>query len=375
MAWLDNQKAYDSAPHSWIRKCLQLYGVSTNIANFISDTMTKWKTKIHLKHEKGEIVLNDVKIKRGIFQGDSLSPLLFCLSIDPLSRLLNSKDEGYNMNPRGQQTQKVGHLLYMDDLKLYASNDNMLKNQLKTVKEFSADITMKFGLDKCASVSIEKGKFKKSEGIDLQEYSIRALEEGETYKYLGIEETNQIDHQKMRKLHRDSYAKLLKTVLKTKLSAKNKISAINMIIIPKIQYSFGIIDWPQFEINKIDVLTRKLLAQYKIFYKDQSHARLYIPRAKGGMGLIEIDASHKATIVSLAQYITSGKGPYAAILKKHYSITTGKSLIKLAEIFLEPEKLDDSNVNPTKSARKSRRKFVEQRQKKNTEEWKQNKSA
>ena len=238
MAWLDNQKAYDSAPHSWIRKCLQLYGVSTNIANFISDTMTKWKTKIHLKHEKGEIVLNDVKIKRGIFQGDSLSPLLFCLSIDPLSRLLNSKDEGYNMNPRGQQTQKVGHLLYMDDLKLYASNDNMLKNQLKTVKEFSADITMKFGLDKCASVSIEKGKFKKSEGIDLQEYSIRALEEGETYKYLGIEETNQIDHQKMRKLHRDSYAKLLKTVLKTKLSAKNKISAINMIIRPKIQYSY-----------------------------------------------------------------------------------------------------------------------------------------
>ena len=109
---------------------------------------------------------------------------------------MNSKDEGYNSNPRGHQTKKVGYLLYMDDFNLYASCENMLKNQLNKVREFSTDITMKFGLDKCASVSIEKGKFRKSEGIDLQEYTIRALEQVETYKYLGIEETNQTDHQK-----------------------------------------------------------------------------------------------------------------------------------------------------------------------------------
>jgi len=377
MAWLDYQKAYDSVPHSWIKKCLKMYGVSPNIENFIADTMTKWTTKLQLKHEKGEIIVKNVKIKRGIFQGDSLSPLLFCLSIDPLSRLLNSKNEGYNMNPRGQEIQKVGHLLYMDDLKLYASSDAMLKNQLKTVKEFSTDITMNFGLDKCATVSIEKGKLKKTEGVDLQEYTIQALEEGQTYKYLGVEETNQIDHAKMRKLHRDSYAKGIKKLLKTKLSPKNKILATNMMIIPKIQYSFGIIDWPQFEINKLDILTRKLLADNKIFYKDQCHARLYIPRAKGGMGLIELDASHKATIVSLAQYIVSGRGSYAAILNKHYSIATDKSLIKLAETFMAPERLNTSTANPapTKDARKSRRKFVEKRQKENTEDWKKNKRA
>ena len=308
MAWLDYQKAYDSVPHSWIRKCLQLYGISPHLESFISESMKKWTTNLQLKHENGEIVLRNVKIKRGIFQGDSLSPLLFCLSIDPLSRLLNSKDEGYNLSPRGQEVQKIGHLLYMDDLKLYASTDNMLKNQLNTVKEFSTNITMKFGLDKCATVSIEKGKLKKKEGIDLQEYTIRALEEGQSYKYLGVEETNQIEHEKMRKLHRDSYANNLKKVLKTKLSPKNKILAINMMLIPKIQYSFGIIDWPQSEINKIDVLTRKLLAQHKIFYKDQCHARLYTPRAKGGMGLIEFDAFHKAILVSLGQYIVSGQG-------------------------------------------------------------------
>ena len=375
MAWLDYQKAYDSVPHSWIRKCLHLYGVSRNIEMFIADTMTKWKTRLLLKHEKGEIVLKDVKIKRGIFQGDSLSPLLFCLSIDPLSRMLNSKDNGYNMNARGQEPQKVGHLLYMDDLKLYANSEKVLKDQLNTVREFSADITMKFGLDKCAIVAIEKGKFKKSEGIHLQDLSIKALEEGETYKYLGVEETNKIDHTKMRKLHKEGYVKTLKMILKTKLTTKNKILAINQIAIPKIQYSFGIIDWPQLEINSIDISTRKLLCQYRAFYKDQCHARLYIPRAKGGMGLIEIDATHKATIISLAQYIVSGTGLYAAILRKHYSITSEKSLIKLAEVFLHPQKLDDHQGEPTKKARKTRRQFVQSRQELNMEDWKKNKRA
>ena len=375
MAWLDYQKAYDSVPHSWIRKCLQLYGVSTNIEMFIADTMTKWKTQLLLKHQNGEIVLRDVKIQRGIFQGDSLSPLLFCLSIDPLSRLLNSKDNGYNVNARGHNPQKVGHLLYMDDLKLYANSEKVLKDQLNTVREFSADITMKFGLDKCAIVAIEKGKFTKSEGVHLQDLSIKALEEGETYKYLGVEETNKIDHAKMRKLHKEGYVKTVKMILKTKLTPKNKILAINQIAIPKIQYSFGIIDWPQHEINSIDVSTRKLLCQYKAFYKDQCHARLYIPRAKGGMGLIEIDATHKATIVSLAQYIVSGIGQYANILRNHYSITSEKSLIKLAEVFLHPQKLEQQQEEPTKKARKARRKFIQKRQELNMEDWKKNKRA
>ena len=375
MAWLDYQKAYDSVPHSWIRKCLKIYKLSDNLCQFIIDSMKRWSTNLHLRHENGEIILRGIKIKRGIFQGDSLSPLLFCLCIDPLSRLLNKMNKGYNFSPRGQDPQRIGHLLYMDDLKLYAGNDAVLKEQLKVVSDFSRDINMKFGLDKCATVSIEKGKLKQKEGITLQEFSIRALEEGETYKYLGVEETNMIDHSKMRVLHKEECITTIKKILKTKLNPKNKILAINMIAIPKIQYSFGIIEWPQHEINTIDVQIRKLLCQNKVIYKDQSHARMYLPRAQGGMGLIEVDTCYKATIASLGQYIVSKKGPYAEILKKHYSSIKGKSIIPMANIFLEPEKLNEGAENPTKTAKKTRRKVVIKRQKQNTNDWKNNKRA
>ena len=50
-----------------------------------------------------------------IYQGDSLSPLLLCVSLTPLSLLLDSLN-GYQVTGSKQ----INHLLYMDDLKLFA---------------------------------------------------------------------------------------------------------------------------------------------------------------------------------------------------------------------------------------------------------------
>ena len=70
---------------------------------------------------------NPIRIKNGTFQGDSLSPLLFCLSPAPLSNLLNNTELGYAINK-----ERISHLFYMDDLKLYSKNDNQLEGLLNT---------------------------------------------------------------------------------------------------------------------------------------------------------------------------------------------------------------------------------------------------
>eukprot|EP00957_Ditylum_brightwellii_P183935 14010436-Ditylum_brightwellii.AAC.1 len=49
---------------------------------------------------------------------------------------------------------KISHLLYIDDLKLYARNEEELRRALKFVENFSGDINMTFGLDKCAILLI-----------------------------------------------------------------------------------------------------------------------------------------------------------------------------------------------------------------------------
>ena len=46
----------------------------------------------------------------------------------------------------------------MDDLKLIAKLEEELQKQIQTVKIFSDDINIEFGLEKCAKITFKKGK-------------------------------------------------------------------------------------------------------------------------------------------------------------------------------------------------------------------------
>ena len=84
MAWIDYKKAYDMVLQSLILKCLERVGEAKNMITVISNSMVNWKTV--LKSEGTD--LGQVDIKKGTFQGDSLSPLLFFLNMLPLTLML-----------------------------------------------------------------------------------------------------------------------------------------------------------------------------------------------------------------------------------------------------------------------------------------------
>ena len=82
--WIDYKKAYDMVPHSWILESLELLQVSGNILEFIKRSMANWQTELT---SCGENLAKD-NIRRGIVQGDSLSPLLFVICMIPLTHVL-----------------------------------------------------------------------------------------------------------------------------------------------------------------------------------------------------------------------------------------------------------------------------------------------
>ena len=147
LAWIDYRKAFDSVPHDWLINALKLYKISPVIVNVIKFSMSLWKTNLLLTHENGTLRSNKIDIDCGIFQGDSLSPLIFCLALAPLSTILIGTGYGYKI-----QNRFISHLFYMGDLKLFAKDENNLEEMLQLVKKFSDDIGMAFGLDKCAKV-------------------------------------------------------------------------------------------------------------------------------------------------------------------------------------------------------------------------------
>ena len=45
-AWIDNTKAYDTLPQSWILHCLKMYKISHEVINFIEQTMKTWRVEL-----------------------------------------------------------------------------------------------------------------------------------------------------------------------------------------------------------------------------------------------------------------------------------------------------------------------------------------
>ncbi len=133
--------------------------------------ITKWKTEIVLKTKEMNIITNKIDINRGIFQGDSLSPLWFCLALNPLSTILNSSKYGYEIKSR-HSSYRLSHLAYMDDIKLYASTASSLKQLLNITETFSEDIGMCFGVDKCRTVNVVRGKLTRGLEYETQKANL-----------------------------------------------------------------------------------------------------------------------------------------------------------------------------------------------------------
>ena len=116
------------------------------------------------------------------------------------------------------------------------------------MKGFSDDIGMEFRLSKCANATFTRGKSGKSDRVRLdKETMTKDLEQEKVYKYLGIDGSRGIQQE---------------------LNSKSRITAIIMLAILVITYSFNIIDWNFSEVKKkkkkkkIDIKVKKMMTTH-----------------------------------------------------------------------------------------------------------------
>ena len=106
------------------------------------------------------------------------------LCLIPLTLILHKSESAYQFS---STKEKINHLLFMDDLKLYAKNEKGLDSLVQRVRIFSDDIGMEFRIDTCATLVLKREKFTKFDGISLPDGKLmKVLIEEAGYKYLGI---------------------------------------------------------------------------------------------------------------------------------------------------------------------------------------------
>ena len=155
-------------------------------------------------------------------------------------------------------------------------------------------------------ISFKRGKKVSAVGIPLNDNQvIQDLDQAETYKYLGMEEREEVQHYKMKLKMRKEYKRRIKLVHKSELNARNKIAAINILEVPVILYSYGVIDWKLDEIQDHDRMTRKQLCMNQMLAKKVDVDSIFLPCQEGERSLMNLEKEYKATMIGLQTYMTN----------------------------------------------------------------------
>ena len=100
---------------------------NNNLDNRITNDMENWKVELTI----GRQILAEVKIHKGIFQEDSLSLLLFVITMMPFRYKLRKGSASYKFI---KSQEKKNHLMYMDNIKIFAKNEKKLETLIGTKK-------------------------------------------------------------------------------------------------------------------------------------------------------------------------------------------------------------------------------------------------
>lgn len=303
IAYIDYQKAFDSIPHSWLVETLQIYKINSYVIEFLKHIMQSWRTKIVIGHGEQQTKTSEIRVNTGIFQGDSLSAFWFCLCLNPISNTLLNTKYGFYLKYKGSNICTVNHLLYMDDLKLYAAKEDQLQKLIDLTHSMSTDIGMLLGTKKCKVLGIERGKWRRTEDYTINaDEAIENMALGEVYKYLGVDQNSRYNHKEVKRQLITVFSERLRKILSTNLNAKNLTRAINTYVIPVLTYSFGVINWSNTELEQINRTVRTNMTKFRNHHPKTCIQRLTLPRTEGGRGLVDVAGLHHQQISALRRY-------------------------------------------------------------------------
>ncbi|KAM0826958.1 hypothetical protein ACQ4PT_068511 [Festuca glaucescens] len=112
---LDFAKAFDSVSWEYLLELLQHLGFSTHWRDWIALLLSSASSEILLNGSNGK----PIRHRRGLRQGDPLSPLLFILALDPLQRILQLATSAGVLSQLPVREDKLRTSLYEDDAVLF----------------------------------------------------------------------------------------------------------------------------------------------------------------------------------------------------------------------------------------------------------------
>ncbi|KAE9619300.1 putative RNA-directed DNA polymerase [Lupinus albus] len=147
---LDIKKAFDTMDCDFLLETLNAFGFNQQFISWVRVILHSTKLSINVNgHNVGFF-----SCKRGVRQGDSLSPLLFCLAEDVVSRGISKllADRKLSLIAGPNKIQPPSHVLYADDVLIFCKG---IKRNLEHLNSLLSDYAQASG----QHINLQKSKF------------------------------------------------------------------------------------------------------------------------------------------------------------------------------------------------------------------------
>jgi len=336
-SWIDIQKAYDSVRHEYMRKILERLNVPTNIVQFVARTLKLQKTNLICNKEE----LGRVEIHKGLLQGDSLSPLLFVLTMEPLSRQLNRCCEKVNVGGIERN-----HLIFVDDVKLLATTEETLVELCRHTDECLRKMKMTVNQSKSAS------------NVNNEETFGDKLDDITGYKYLGVlEDSRNVIKEENKTILEERVIKRTSKLCQTKLNAVNLFRGINEYALSTLNYYIGLLPYEPKEFDEVDRQVRRILSEFKVTRNAANMDRMYLKRDRFGRGLTCLVEKAELMLLNFFEFL-QGNVRTKALAEHEKQEASHLGLIR--EYLQNKYNLDEGQINPMIIAKKQEESRMEQ---------------
>lgn len=310
---LDNNKAYDRVHPHYLAQVLQKFGFPIEFIRCIENLFFDNQLFINMNG----FLTESVKQKRGLRQGDSISPILFNFAIEPfiLSIISNQNISGYALHPTKPAQQRTIQLTtpapikimaYADDILIFVKSRPEYMEMEECIKTYGKASNSKINYDKSMAFPLHGGKMEGYFGTRLRSYIQQKMKwfdysSPEYIKYLGYPifvTTQQRDC-----FVTDLIAKISAQVEAfkiRKISLYGRTNVANTIILSKLWHVLRLTPIPKATINKLN----SIIYQYIVDGKGLQIKKdvYYLPKEQGGLGLLHVGVQQQTLQM---RYITA----------------------------------------------------------------------
>ena len=255
VAFVDYEKAFDSVQTQAILTSLQEQGIEDVYIEILKDIYTDSAVKIHQQKESEKI-----RIKRGVRQGDTISPKLFTATLESIFRRLNWENKGVKIGG-----EFLSNLRFADDIFQCTETPQELHQMLQELSDENRRMGLKMKITKTKVMVVDNTPINVNNVL---------IENVPGYVYLGqhysLKEKNQ-DKEIHRRIMAGwaAYAKH-RNIFKSNHAICLKRQVYNSCVLPAMTYSAETWTLTKQAQNKLAAAQTKMeRSMLNITYKDR----------------------------------------------------------------------------------------------------------